>query len=785
MLPAKLTRDEHGSILDENLPSFVRTDEDYERWRVCVEAAVKISEAEETSHEVRMFATEIYRMPNPTHEPEPEPMDAEEAQLEEGRFRDWLAWLHPRGRGGQFIDTPDAPRPNAPPTISPTALKRKRTPGITLEEIEAAGLNKWPEPGAAARRILGDLRSTAELYALPQNPASPGGGDDSIIVPYMPEREARHQQIVESYVAGKWPPAGRPRVVFTAGGPASGKALALDTPVPTPCGWTTMGSVEAGDYLLDEQGAPCLVEGVSAVMLDHEVFQVSFDDGSTIRADGEHLWRVTARADRKRPDPRMSRGTSFSAGRWNARVGDAYIGRFDQREEAAEAARVARGVLGVAEYAGGSRVLTTAEMAGDVTLGTRANYAVENALPLRLPEAILPIDPYTLGAWLGDGSSADGRFTCADEEIVWRIRAAGFEVSKKTRYGWTIHGLRTLLRREGLLGAKRVPPEYRRASEKQRRALLAGLMDTDGSAAPSGEAEFTTTRHELAEGVRELAVSLGYKVRISEGRAMLRGRDCGPKWRLFLWTRDQSPFALSRKVARWRPAGLRQGRRFVTDVRRVSSEPVRCVRVASASHLFLAGRSMIPTHNSTLLGDNPHLLPPRENTVHIDVDEIKELLPEYNEMRKAGDRYAALAVHRESGDIAAKLSDRARAQGLNVIMDGTGDGEHGQFSHDLALMRDHGYTVDVIYVDIPTDIAVARAVERAEEKGRFVPIPVVRQQHRAVSRNFRDEIVGLDFLNSLIVLDNENRLAELKGGEVEILDAEGYSRFLDKADEGN
>ena len=83
MLPAKLTRDEHGAILDENLPSFVRTDEDYERWRVCVEAAVKISEAEETSPEVRMFATEIYRMPNPTHEPEP--MGAEEAQLEESR----------------------------------------------------------------------------------------------------------------------------------------------------------------------------------------------------------------------------------------------------------------------------------------------------------------------------------------------------------------------------------------------------------------------------------------------------------------------------------------------------------------------------------------------------------------------------------------------------------------------------------------------------------------------------------------------------------------------------
>ena len=42
---------------------------------------------------------------------------------------------------------------------------------------------------------------------------------------------------------------------------------------------------------------------------------------------------------------------------------------------------------------------------------------------------------------------------------------------------------------------------------------------------------------------------------------------------------------------------------YVVDVRPVPSVPVRCVQVSGADHLYLAGRSMIPTHNSTLALD--------------------------------------------------------------------------------------------------------------------------------------------------------------------------------------
>src|SRR5439155_12432242 len=91
----------------------------------------------------------------------------------------------------------------------------------------------------------------------------------------------------------------------------------------------------------------------------------------------------------------------------------------------------------------------------------------------------LPIPPYTLGIWLGDRHSGPDRITTADAA--------------------------------GVLHDKHIPPAYLRASEAQRRALLAGLLDADGTAAPGGAVNLPVTSRRLAEGTRELIVSLGYR----------------------------------------------------------------------------------------------------------------------------------------------------------------------------------------------------------------------------------------------------------------------------------
>ncbi len=87
--------------------------------------------------------------------------------------------------------------------------------------------------------------------------------------------------------------------VLIAGATGAGKALALDTPIPTPRGWTTMGEVQPGDEVFDENGRPCTVTAATPVMLGRPCYEVEFSDGTVIVADAEHLWRTSTAAGRQ------------------------------------------------------------------------------------------------------------------------------------------------------------------------------------------------------------------------------------------------------------------------------------------------------------------------------------------------------------------------------------------------------------------------------------------------------------------------------------------------------
>ncbi|MDN5572833.1 MAG: replicative DNA helicase [Micrococcales bacterium] len=86
------------------------------------------------------------------------------------------------------------------------------------------------------------------------------------------------------------------QMIVIAARPAMGKALALDTPIPTPTGWTTMGEISVGDLVLAVDGTPTRVSAATDVMLDRPCYRVSFDDGSDIIADEEHQWLTHTRA---------------------------------------------------------------------------------------------------------------------------------------------------------------------------------------------------------------------------------------------------------------------------------------------------------------------------------------------------------------------------------------------------------------------------------------------------------------------------------------------------------
>lgn len=342
---------------------------------------------------------------------------------------------------------------------------------------------------------------------------------------------------------------GEPRAEVYAAAP-----LALDTPVPTPDGWTTQGALRVGDRVFAPSGAVCSVTYLSPVLVDRECFEVELDDGTVIVADAAHRWQTE--------DTRGQRPGMYKPA-----------------------------------------VVTTAEIAATLrSPAGRLRHRIAIAAPLECrPDAALPVDPYTLGVWLGDGRANRGAicYHVDDDAPAREIEAAGYRVTSMapqgdTRYA-TVRGLRTQLRRAGLLDKKHVPPAYLRAAQPQRLALLQGLMDTDGTCTKTGECRFSNRERRLAEAVHELAIGLGL-------RASLRSVpvEGAPHWIVSFKAPQSLPvFRIERKRARQvAEVDTRARARYVRDVRPCASVPVRCIEVDSPDHLYLVTRSNVATHNT-------------------------------------------------------------------------------------------------------------------------------------------------------------------------------------------
>lgn len=382
----------------------------------------------------------------------------------------------------------------------------------------------------------------------------------------------------------------------------SGKALDVATPILTyNRGWTTMGGLRRGDAVFHPDGFPVAVTFVSDVMEGHDCFRVTTVDGRSVVADADHLWQVT--------DKRLerSRGTRRVRKTW-----------FEQRVV------TTRDMIngGLSRYASGGR---TSRTDGKSYVTNEYRWVLPQQEPLKSPDVDLPIDPYLLGAWLGDGHSHGGRLTCHVDEVPhWSaaIKTAGF-IPTARQGGGTINtwclGITTslglgrkarsfsaALRRLNLINNKHVPALYLAAGFAQREAILQGLLDTDGTIDGNrGQIEFCSISRGLAEDVLFLARSLGWRATLRVGRATLNGRDCGPKYRVGFTpkrTDPAAPFRMLRKAAKVQEHDGGKGRNTlsVSSIEPVPSVPVRCIKVDAPDGLFLAGRDLIPTHNTSL-----------------------------------------------------------------------------------------------------------------------------------------------------------------------------------------
>jgi len=383
--------------------------------------------------------------------------------------------------------------------------------------------------------------------------------------------------------------------------PRAGKALTISTPIPTPDGWKAMGDIETGDRVYGPDGTETLVVHAHAPY-EAETYLVTFDDGSTIECDGQHLWTTIDKAHAAAWSGHRGPGWSDDWWDWSA-PGKGAGGRGGGTKESTGKPRT-----GTKATTRSAIEIRDAMASGEVP--RIPNGRIEG------PDVDLPIDPYLLGYWLGDGTTAEPAITVGNEdlpELLAAMTRAGVEVSVQCRdYSPTVSNVRLLGERAkfsqlGLLGDKHIPSMYLRASTRQREALLAGLMDSDGCAYRA-TADIAQQNARIACGITELVVSLGGKVTTRTREAQISGRSTGRTVFVQRVTTTFNPFSLTRKATRWADAaavakmGLR-GQRIISAIEPTGkTSTVRCLTVDHPSALYLAGPQMVPTHNTTYSG---------------------------------------------------------------------------------------------------------------------------------------------------------------------------------------
>ena len=356
----------------------------------------------------------------------------------------------------------------------------------------------------------------------------------------------------------------------------TGKAMPKDTLIPTPDGEKLLGEIKVGDFVFDRKGHPTKVLGV----YDRGVrrcFELTFSDGRKTRCCDEHIWPCyTSKKNLKNLtlQEMMEKGIRISA---------------------KSGARFRMPINGCVEFS----------------------------------EKELPVHPYILGVFLGEGCCKERYLTLSSNDLpvvekVAKILNATAEKLSENNYSWRfMKGGKAITTKEvfGDIASwvmrgsneKSIPAYYLHGSSDQRIALLQGLFDTDGSVSSksNGLASFSTTSSELYAGVSYLLRSLGLSASTSS-KAVCRGRvkqngTCSTDYVVRTHLKpDQFDvcFSLPRQIEKLksvfgafkRPSKCTE-RVALTDVREIEPCDQVCILVDNPEHLFLANDFLV-THNT-------------------------------------------------------------------------------------------------------------------------------------------------------------------------------------------
>lgn len=338
------------------------------------------------------------------------------------------------------------------------------------------------------------------------------------------------------------------------------KGLPLDTEIPTLEGWSTIKDVQEGDTIFDKDGNPTKILHKSEVH-HNPCYKITFDNGDTIVADHEHRWEI-----------------SFSTSKSSK-----YYGEYK------------------------TQVMTTEEIATylDSISEKRTSYNIPrivNPKPIKLENKELPIDPYVLGCWLGDGSKQCGAITNETNNVLEEIQRRGYALgddisSEGSTPTYTILGIYGKLKKLNLINNKHIPIIYQRASYEQRLDLLRGLMDTDGYY-NSKRKRFVmeTSQDWQCYDFIKLLASLGINATKFDIIKKLNGKEFHA-YSINFSTRDLNPFLMRNQDIVY-PTRDSCTYRNIDKVELVETVPTQCLEVDSPSHTFLCTDKMIVTHNT-------------------------------------------------------------------------------------------------------------------------------------------------------------------------------------------
>lgn len=339
--------------------------------------------------------------------------------------------------------------------------------------------------------------------------------------------------------------------------PRHGKAMANNTPVLTTKGWVNHGDLMVNDYVYGADGLPKRILATQECYMN-ECQMITFDTGEQLVCANEHEWVLQCDRDKRMNGKRSGR-----------------------QEEVLEAANIFNGYH-------------------------RRAPAINMAMPLINEHIDLPIEPYLLGLWLGNGNSRNAYMT-------FNIKDSGHfsqfgkikQYSVQNAIHLTPYNLTTAdLKANNLILNKHVPSVYFKASYEQRLALLNGLMDTDGYTNKRGECEYCSISRQLAEGVQLLCLTLGIKASLIEKDAKIKGRFISKAYRIiFSACSCDQIFRLERKQSRimnkTNKDKEQKRRYFIHKIEAAGRHLVKCIQVEGG--LYLVGRGLIPTHNSEMI----------------------------------------------------------------------------------------------------------------------------------------------------------------------------------------